>query len=807
MPKRLLIMLIVTVVNIAVVLLVLASLGGRGDKVEPVHPAILEARNQRNHPGGVTPVGAEANVDLLNTKVLPFLNKYCIDCHGPQRQRADLTLHQYTDKLSFLRGRKTWLTASHMIHTSEMPSGKGPMPTIEEREFMVRWIDKTLNEIDCENRDPGRVTIRRLNRLEYNNTVRDLLGVNFTPADDFPTDDVGYGFDNIGDVLSMPPVLLEKYLRAAQQVATAAIANDPGRRTVEARHITASNLRGGENQGRTKVIHVNGDVTTDIDLPRDGKYELRVFAYASQAGNEFVKLGLVIDDQQLQVFEIKATGGSGQLNTHTLNLKRGKHALALRFLNNFKDEKHPDPKRRDRNVYITNIEVVGPILDKPEVVSMSQIFTRLPKPDNSDWRDAAVEVLARKARQAYRRPVTDDEVNRLVRFVEQVKADGGSFVQGIELALQAMLVSPSFLFRIELDPDPTNPKAIRTLNDHELAARLSYFIWSSTPDEELSTLADKGLLRQPGVMERQIQSMLKDPRASALVQGFAAQWLQLRSLERITPDRRQFPEFDQPLRQAMLRETELFVETIIREDRSVLDFIDGRFTFVNGRLARHYNIPNITGDTFRRIDLDGTQRSGILTHASILTITSNPTRTSPVLRGKYVLEEILGAPPPPAPPDVPELPGTGEGAAAGESLSMRDRLKLHLTNPTCASCHERMDPIGFGMENYDGIGRWRTSEGKHPIDASGTLPGGESFQTPAQLKAILLQRKNEFSRTLAEKLLTFALGRGLEYYDKCAVDDIVKAMQTNDYRFSAMVLAIAGSDPFTKRRGKQADEP
>jgi len=805
-------MLGVTLVNVAVVIVVVSIMGGKGDAVvKPVHPAILEVTDQRisedESQAGTVLVSSAVPVDHLKDKVIPFLNTYCINCHGPKKQSADLTLHQYTDKLSILRGRKTWLTASHMIHTSEMPSGKGPKPTQEERDWMVQWIEKTLNEIDCDKRDPGRVTIRRLNRLEYNNTVRDLLGVDFTPADDFPTDDVGYGFDNIGDVLSMPPVLLEKYLRAAQQVTTAAIANDPGSKGTPVQFITPSNMAGGENERRVKVVHLTGDVTTDIEVPRDGKYEFRIFAYASQAGDELVKMGLVLGGQQKEVFDIKDTGGRGQLSTHTLNLKRGKLPFALRFLNNFKDEKNPDPKRRDRNLYITAIEIIGPIFDKPEVVAMSQIFTRLPKADDSDWREAAREILARKAMHAYRSPVTQNEVARLVRFVEQVKGDGGTFAEGVELALQALLVSPSFLFRIELDADPTNPKAIRTINDHELATRLSYFIWSSMPDEELFALADKGILRQPAVLEKQVRSMLKDPKAAALVQGFAAQWLQLRSLERITPDRKQFPNFDQPLRQAMLRETELFFETVIKEDRSILDFIDGRFTFVNGRLAQHYGIPNITGDSFQRISLDGTQRSGVLTQASILTITSNPTRTSPVLRGKYVLEEILGTPPPPPPPDVPELPADESKAGAGETLSMRERLKLHLTNPTCASCHEKMDPIGFGLENYDGIGRWRTNEGKHPIDASGTMPSGESFKSPAQLKAMLLDRKNEFARNLAEKLLTFALGRGLEYYDKCAVDDIMKAMQKDDYRFSAMVMAIVTSDPFNKRRGKQADEP
>ena len=515
---------------------------------------------------------------------------------------------------------------------------------------------------------------------------------------------------------------------------------------------------------------------------------------------------LLLYDKAIKTFFVSNDTATTEIYTHRLDLKRGKQKLTIRYPNNFVDPNNQNPRRRDRNLHLRYIEILGPIVDQPELLTPHQLFVALPKSDGTGWKEAAEKILDRLARRAFRRPVTKEEVAKLVKFVEMVLKDGESFEKGIELATTAVLCSPHFLFRIELDPDPNDPNRIRTLNDHELAARLSYFLWSSMPDYELSALADKGHLRNPAMLEQQVKSMLSHPKSSALVRNFAGQWLQLRSLDRITPDPSLFPEFDQELRYAMLRETELFFDTIIREDRSVLEFLDGKFTFVNERLAQHYgmNVDGLSGDEFRRVQTDGVQRSGILTQASILTISSNPTRTSPVLRGKYVLEEILGTPPPPAPPDVPELPPAGE-----LSGTLRERMEQHRVNPTCSSCHQRMDPIGFGLENYDAIGRWRThedKEGKLKLDVSGTLPTGETFKSPAELKAIIKQKKELFVRCLAEKMLTYALGRGLEYYDKCTVDDIVKEMKANDYKFSSLILAIVKSDPFQKRRGRNPDE-
>jgi hypothetical protein len=386
----------------------------------------------------------------------------------------------------------------------------------------------------------------------------------------------------------------------------------------------------------------------------------------------------------------------------------------------------------------------------------------------------------------------------VLALVELAQREGENFNTSIGLGLQAILVSPHFLFRVEMDPEPDNPQAVRTLNDYELATRLSYFLWSSMPDEELFTLARQGTLRSGDNLVLQVKRMLNDAKANALVENFAGQWLQLRNLKTAAPDKRRYPDFDEALRAAMREETEMFFAAVMREDKSVLDFLDGPYTYVNERLARHYGIADIEGSEFRRVALDGNQRGGVLSQASVLTVTSNPTRTSPVKRGKWVLENILGTPPPPPPAEVPPLE---EEAGAVASGSLRERMEQHRAKAECAICHNRMDPLGFGLENYDGIGRWRTEDEKFAIDPSGVLPGGQSFLGPRDLKAVLKSRQDEFARCLAEKMLTYGLGRGVEYSDKCTVEDIAKAMREGDYKFSSMIVAIVRSDPFQKRRG------
>jgi mono/diheme cytochrome c family protein len=590
--------------------------------------------------------------------LVPFVDQYCLRCHSPPKPKGQVNFRKLLDEATLTKERLLWENVLHNLRAKEMPPPDRKQPPAAERAAMVAYLEAQLSKLDCTQKDPGRVTIRRLNRVEYNNTIRDLVGVKFQPAKDFPADDVGYGFDNIGDVLSLPTLLMEKYLAAAEKIIETAF-------------------------------------------------------------------------------------------------------------------KSPDIRKR--------------IL--------------IAQPAGKNHKEAARKILQNFARRAFRRPVRPFELDRLISLVELAEKNGDSFETGIQLALQAVLVSPHFLFRIEMNRVPMKPTGpVRPIDDFALASRLSYFLWSSMPDEELFKLAQRGTLRKDGNLEAQVKRMLKDGKSRALVDNFAGQWLQLRNLETVNPNTGQFPTFNDALRKAMLQETELFFTAVMKEDRSILDFIDADYTFLNERLAKHYGIAGVKGDHFRRVKLTDGNRGGVLTQASILTITSNPTRTSPVKRGKWILENILGTPPPPPPPEVPELSEDKKEVLSG---SLRQRMEKHRANPSCATCHQRMDPLGFGFENFDAVGAWRTKDGKFTIDPSGTLPGGKTFRGPKELKAILKAREKEFGRCLAEKMLTYALGRGLEAFDKCAVDDIAEKLAKDRYKFTSLVLNIVKSDPFQKRRNKR----
>jgi hypothetical protein len=507
-------------------------------------------------------------------------------------------------------------------------------------------------------------------------------------------------------------------------------------------------------------------------------------------------MAVSLDDKEIMRFDVPVTKGHPKVYEMRVSLTPGKRKFAAAYLNNYNNPKDP-PRWRDRNLIIDYLEVISPAATRPIALpeSHKRIFVREPTPDTEE--DAAREIIDTFTRRAYRRPPPADDVDRLLKFFKMGRTGGENFQTSIKLALQAVLVSPHFLFRGEIQPKPNDAASVHAVDDFSLASRLSYFLWSSMPDDQLFAEAARGTLRNN--IEAQVKRMLKDAKSRALVDNFAGQWLQIRNLNQSAPAPETYPKFDEPLRDAMEKETELFFENVIREDRSVLDFIDADYTFVNARLARHYGIEGIKGEKFQRVSLKGTPRGGILTHASILTITSNPTRTSPVKRGKWVLENILGTPPPPPPPDVPEL--KDEKVLAG---TLRQRMEQHRANPNCAICHQRMDPIGFGFENFDGIGAWREKDGKSPIDPSGQLVTGESFQGPAELRNILLKgKKADFVRCLSEKILTYGLGRGLEYYDRCAIDQISKELARKNYRFSQLITAVVKSTPFQMRRGEQ----
>ncbi|HJT32660.1 MAG TPA: DUF1592 domain-containing protein [Pirellulales bacterium] len=735
-------------------------------------------------------------------QVQPLLAKYCIACHGGGEPEADVAFDKLVEPAAAIGQKDAWLKAREYLRSELMPPKGEQQPTPAERKAMIAWIEAQFLGVDCSlARDPGRVTIRRLNRTEYNNTIRDLLGVDFHPADDFPADDVGYGFDHIGDVLSMPPILLEKYLAAAEEIVERAIYVHTPDKTPRQTFVAA---KIGHNSGSPHGekgcwgLSSTGEVYTDVNFAAKGEYILRGRAFGDQAGDELPKMAFRLDGKDVFVADVAAKSGDPATYETKVTVEPGQKRFALAFINDFYQPDNPDPHNRDRNLAIEWLEVQGPLDARPPALPESHQKIIFCQPTGDNVRQCIDKILERFVTRAYRRPARPQEVERLAKFVERAMAEGDSFERGIQLAVEAVLVSPHFLFRIESgrrggrdgNNDPVQP-----INDFQLATRLSYFLWSTMPDDELFRDAAAGTLRNN--LPAQANRMLRDAKSRALVDNFCMQWLEIRRLKTLTPDTKRFPGFDDELREAMLTETKLFFASIIDEDRSVLDLLDADYTFLNERLARHYGILRVTGPEFRRVQLTDRDRGGVLTQASVLTVTSNPTRTSPVKRGKWVLEQLLGAPPPPPPPGAGELKDDEQVALTG---SVRQRTEQHRANPACASCHALMDPLGFGLENFDAVGAWRDRDGAFFVDASGELTDGSKFKGPKELKAILRAKKDDFARCFTEKMLTYALGRGLEPYDKCAVDDIVAALAKDGYKFSMLIQQIVASDPFQKRR-------
>jgi len=757
-------------------------------------------------PGSAKTAAAPKPPDFFKKTIAPFLKTYCFECHGPETDNGGLRFDTFVSSKDVTSNRKTWAKTLQYLELGAMPPpDHDTQPDAKTRQAVVGYLDKTLFDIDCDLiRDPGRVTIRRLNRAEYDNTIRDLLGVDFHPARNFPSDDVGEGFDNIGDVLSVSPLLIEKYLDAAEQVAEKTIVPiDPF--TSRRRKLSGGQLNknaGVNAQGSSFGLFSKGHVGAVVEFPTDGEYVLRVNASADQAGPDPARLTLSIDNKPVKTLDIKSKNRDDRQNhEHKLKVSKGRRPLQVAFINDYYKPKDPDPKLKgDRNAYIHSLEVIGPLEVKPEDLPESHRKLVRFRPDKSRTAlEAARANLTPLMRRAFRRPVTQDEVDPIARFVADATADDEPFEAAMQIGLQAVLVSPHFLFRVEHGTPHTgsDAKGERTLTDFELASRLSYFLWSSLPDDELFRLAEQKRLSRPDVLAAQVRRMLADPRSKALVENFASQWLNLRILDELTPDPKQFPEFNDELRKAMQQETSLFFAEILHKNLPVTQFLDGRFTFVNASLAKLYGIPGIEGNQMRRIDLAGDRRAGVLTQASILTLTSNPDRTSPVKRGKWIMDNILDTPPPQPPPDVP---GLEIAAKTAPDASLRKQLELHRQKATCAICHRQMDALGFGFENFDAIGRWRDSDGKHKIDPSGQLPGKQSFSSPIELIEILRKREDRFCRSLSRKMLVYSLGRGLEFNDRCAVDRIVTASRSKGYRFQALVVAITLSDPFRMRR-------
>jgi hypothetical protein len=760
---------------------------------------------------GASPPFAEAGV--------AFLEKHCLDCHGKQKQKAGLTLHEFRDDFSVLRARRTWKEILNMVENGEMPPEDREQPTAEERKLFLASATAVFARADNAKPDPGRLTVRRLNRTEYNNTIRDLLHVEFRPADDFPSDEVGHGFDNIGDVLSVSPLLMERYLDAADRIAELAIplsAVSPPKRTLSAKYCEpASPATPSDNfrpvNAAQKAAVLSGPLNTPSRVTPDGDYIFRAKLYIQPPTSKPVRVAMLVSGPQiespspaaemakldgvavqaitpgriLKIVEVTARDEkSAQIIEVKIPRTKGVERTALAALKPPSGE--PAPTLR-----VEWLECEGPMDPRSPATKALMVFT-----PGKPQREQAMEVLWRFASRAWRRPVEREELDRLVALVEYAIAHNDSWEEALRRAVSAVLASPKFVFRLEPDSEPANAEP-HPLDEFQLATRLSYFLWSSCPDELLLQSAYERKLSAN--LEAQVRRMLKDPRADALVENFAMQWLQLGRLATHSSDPKTFQKWQPALRAAMLEETRRFVREIVEDDHSLLDLLDANFTWVNRSLAELYGLSSALKDgEWKRVSLAGTPRGGLLTQASVLTVTSNPTRTSPVKRGKWVLEQILGTPPPPAPPNVPSLDDKNRKDLTG---TFRQKLEQHRTNPNCASCHAKMDTFGLVLENFNGIGQWRDrDETGAPVDASGKV-GSRKLNGVADLRALLRERRKDFARCFTEKMMIYALGRGLDYYDDPSIDRIQRALAGQDYKFSTLITQIVKSDAFRLRRG------
>ena len=736
--------------------------------------------------------------DGFDTAVRPVLTGTCVQCHSARVQSGGLSVEELASSESLARNRETWEKVLRRLRAGDMPPTGAPRPPRAQLDAMTAYIERAFDRADASTpQDPGRVTARRLNRNEYTNTIRDLLGVRFRAEKYFPADDSGDGFDNIGDVLTVSPLLTERYLAAAERIARWAISTEIPSKPIEADYRLRDRKVRRVDRSTIEAEHrveFAGAYTVRIGLPGE-----RPRVNGQDAAP--VTLGLWMDGALIasKTIETKPSGlvyfdpySEEELRVELLE---GDHVFRAGFIDDpfASTLSNADAYDRKKNKFLDSIVFIGPFSPNAEKASRKKVLSC----DPASGRRCVERIVADLATRAYRRPATPREIDSLMRFVE-LGSRGRTVEHGIQLAIQGMLISPNFLFRIERDSNPRDPRAVHTLTPHELASRLSYFLWSSMPDDELMALAASGRLADRKILDAQVNRMLADPRAAAFAENFAGQWLETRNLDVVKPDPDAFKEWDAELRDAMKRETSMFFEYVLRENRPVGDFLTADYTFLNARLAAHYGVAGVTGPEMRRVVLQTDRRGGVLSQGAVLTVSSYPTRTSPVIRGKYVLQNILGTPPEPPPGDIPPLE---EAAAAGGSA--RQQLERHRANPACATCHRNMDPLGFGLENYDAIGRWREKDGAFPVDATGMMPDGQTFSTPGEMRALLAARVPQFSRTLIEKTLTYALGRGLKPFDRRAVDGIQRTVAADGYRFQTLVREVVHSMPFTSRRGEE----
>jgi len=795
--------------------------------------ACLAVGVERTAATGQTPSDRTAAADAARTA----LQKYCVTCHNERLKTAGLTLDSLDVEHAADRP-EIWEKVAHKLRAHEMPPASAPRPDDATYGALASFIETSLDRAAALRPDPGRVPVHRLNRAEYVNAIRDLLGLEIDARTLLPADDADrQGFDNIAGVLSVSPALIERYMSAARKISRLAV-GDRSLVPVFDTYKTPKMLTQDERMDEDLPFGSRGGLAVRHWFPVDADYVIRVrlrrqlYDYILGLGEPH-QLDVRIDGKRVQRFTIggEASGrpapatfvgnmlGSPEWEKYMheadygLEVKvavaAGEHSVGVSFIDapiELEGVLQPPQTGFDRgtneqydgNPAIGSVAIGGPYnaSGPGSSVSRRRLFVCEPAKKATDSEDeCARKILSTVVRRSYRRPVADDDIQTLWPFFAAGRKTGG-FDAGIQQALERLLADPDFLFRIERTPDNVKPGTPYRLTDLELASRLSFFLWSSIPDDELLDRAVRGQLSDPAVLERQVRRMLADPRSNALVTNFAGQWLGLRKIAGMTPDPDTFPEFDENLRSALVEETELFLDSQLRDDRSIVDLVNADYTFVNERLARHYGIPNVYGSRFRRVTMSR-ERRGLLGQASILALTSYPNRTSPVLRGKWLLDNVLGSPPPPPPPNVPDLKTTG---ADGQPASIRARMEQHRTNAVCASCHVRMDPLGFALENFDALGKWRASSDGARVDASGVLPDGSRFEGLPGLQTFLADHRTQVVTTVTEKLLTYAIGRGAEYYDGPAIRAIVNTASPKDYRWSAIVLGIVQSTPFQMRR-------
>jgi mono/diheme cytochrome c family protein len=736
------------------------------------------------------------------------LNQYCGYCHNQKLKTAGV-MFDSLDTARIGPDAATWERVLRKLNAGEMPPPKMPRPKPETVTSFTSWLRGELDKEAAVHPNPGHPTIHRLNRAEYSNAIRDLLAIDVQPGERLPVDDSGYGFDNIADVLSLSPMLIERYMSVGRQVARSAVGDVSIKPETNLYTVGKASRKGRVSDDLP--FDSSGGLSISYDFPVDGEYVFKMKTPASsQMADGFptephffevripVKAGVRTVGVTFQA-ENELAESVVLPSLRPVEAKPGPATIAKMDLRlDGTRLKLFDVPHSGSTAQLTSLMISGPynVTGPGDTPSRKKIFVCTAKSAKQE-EPCARKIMANLAYHAYRRPVTDEDVNALVAFYHKGR-QGGSFDSGIERALEAMLVSPDFLFRVERDPANVAPESVHRVSDYELASRLSFFLWSSIPDDELLSLAAKEKLCDPAVLAAQVSRMMADPKSKAFVSNFAGQWLYLRNLAQVKPDPDMFPDYNPSLRDAFERETELFVAAIIRENRPITDLLSARFTYLNQELARHYGISDVYGSQFRRVALTNENRGGLLGQGSILTVTSYPNRTSVVQRGKWVLENFLGSPPPPPPANVPALEAH---AKDGKELTARQQMEQHRANPVCASCHARMDPIGFALENYNGVGVWREKDAGSKIDPSGTLPDGTTFQGPDGLRQLLLTKlRGEFVQTFTEKLMTYALGRGLEYYDKPAVRSIAaEADQQND-TVTAFIQAIVKSQQFQMRR-------